>query len=91
MFRMENKASVIHIYLCGMLNRRWGNRIYHINEVKSVIKFYVKLPKHLQNQIINEMIEYNLLKRIDRDNFCLVMDNINIRKPLCDCYGDPLW
>lgn len=64
---MNAKISVIHIYLCGMLYKRLGNRVYHISEIKPIIKFHVRMPKHLQHQILREMIEFNLLKKIDRE------------------------
>jgi hypothetical protein len=84
------KISIVHIYLYGMIKRKvGGGNIIQIGEIHPVIKWCVRLPRKYQAEIIKELVEAGLLKKIGRDNYeilpCLH------RKPPIDSLGEPLW
>lgn len=86
---MKNKYSIIHVYLYGMLKREinGGNRI-HISKVHPIIRWAIRVPKKYQIEILNELVECKLLKKIDRDNYEILYVKV---KPPIDSLGDPLW
>jgi len=85
--------SIIHLYIYGQLKRemdksRIGNCI-HISKVYPIVKWFVRLPKRYHIEIIDELVEYKLLKRLNRDNFELLPPSNSIC--LQDSLGNPLW
>lgn len=81
--------SVVHLYLYGMLKREvGGGNLIHISKIHPVIKWAIRLPRKYQIEIIREMVQCGLLKKLGRDNY----EIITLRcKPLCDSLGEPLW
>jgi len=84
------KYSVIHIYLYGLFKReiRGGNLI-HISKMHPIIKWVIRLPRKYQRDIIAELVEVGLIKKIDRDNYEIV--TCKIKRPPVDSRGEPLW
>ena len=81
--------SVIHLYLYGMLKREIRNgNIIHISQINPVIKWAIRVPRKYQIQVIKEMVECGLMKKVGRDNYELITIKA---KPLCDSLGEPLW
>ena len=73
-----------------MLKRAVGNgNIIHIKQIHPVLKWIIRLPRQYQYDILKEMIELGLLKRLNRDEFELV--SIRIKKAPIDYHGEPLW
>jgi len=82
-----NKCSLIHIYIYGMLKRKGGN-IIRIREIMPIVKWCVRMPQKYRRDIIKEMCDYGLLKKLSRDNYEL----LRIRnKVMTDSLGHPLW
>ena len=83
------KSSIIHLYLYGRIKREVnGATTIHISRIHPIIKWVIRLPKKYHTDIVKELIDCGLLKKLDRDNYMIV--DIN-RAPLCDSLGDPLW
>ena len=84
------KQSVIHIYLYGLLKReaRGGNFI-HISKIHPIVKWAIRLPRKYQREIINELVQCDLLRKKDRDNYELI--TCKIKNPPSDSLGNPLW
>ena len=84
-----NKCSLIHIYIYGMLKRKVkGGNIIKISEIMPIIKWCVRMPNRYRRDIIKEMCEFGLLKKLSRDNY----EILNVRnKPMIDSLGHPLW
>jgi hypothetical protein len=88
------RCSIIHVYLYGILKREikginGGGNIIHIKQINPIIKWYVRLPRKYQYDVIREMLDLGLLKRLGRDNFELV--SVSKYKPPIDSLGEPLW
>ena len=84
------KCSIIHLYLYGMLKREvGGGNIIHISKIHPIIKWSIRIPRKYQREIIKEMIDYGLLKKIGRDNYEII--TVKIKTPPCDSLGEPLW
>ena len=84
------KASIIHIYLYGMIKREAnGGNIIHISKIHPVIKWAIRLPRKYQIEVIKELVDCGYLKKIGRDNYEIL--TVNIKNPPCDSLGDPLW
>lgn len=82
--------SVIHSYLYGMLKRESkGSITIHISQIHPIVKWYIRMPKKIQVETIQELVECGYLKKISRDNYELI--NIENKKALCDSLGEPLW
>jgi len=82
-------TSLIHIYIYGMLKRRvGGGNIIKIGEIMPIIKWCIRMPNRYRREIIREMCEHKLLKKLSRDNYEL----LRIRnKPMIDSLGCSLW
>jgi len=84
------KQSVIHLYLYGLLKREVkGGNFIHISKIHPIIKWAIRVPRKYQREVITELIECELLKKIDRDNFELT--SCKSIKPPQDSLGTPLW
>ena len=83
------KESVLHLYLYGLFKREigGGNRI-HISQIHPIVKWAIRVPRKIQKDFIDELVEVGLLTKVGRDTFELVTIK---RKPLCDSLGNPLW
>jgi len=83
------KNSVVHLYLYGLLKREaCGGNIIHISKINPIVKHTNRIPRKYQVEIVKEMVDAGLLKRLDRDNYEIVTCHI---KPLYDSLGDPLF
>jgi len=84
------KSSIIHIYLYGLLKREvnGGNRI-HISKIHPIIKWSIRVPRKYQFEVIKELVELGLLKKLDRDNY--EIQSVQIKNPPIDSLGEPLW
>lgn len=81
--------SVIHLYLYGMFKREINNgNIIHISKMNPVIKWAIRVPRKYQIEIIKEMVDCGLLKKLSRDNYELITTRT---KTLYDSLGEPLW
>jgi len=70
-----------------MLKRKGGN-IIRIREIMPIVKWCVRMPQKYRRDIIKEMCDYGLLKKLSRDNYEL----LRIRnKVMTDSLGHPLW
>lgn len=86
----KSNCSIIHIYLCGMLKRKIGDgTIIATNEIHPILKWHIRMPRKYQKNIIKELCELGLLKRLSREHFEIVEEAI--KKPLYDSLGEPLW
>lgn len=84
------KTSIIHIYLYGMLKREVnGGNLIHISKIHPIIKWAVRLPRKYQFEVIKELVEFGLLKKIGRDNYEIL--TVRIKTPPIDSLGNPLW
>jgi len=84
------KPSIIHAYLYGMLRREvGGGKIIRISQINPIVKWVIRVPRKYQYEVINEMIKYNYLKKLDRDTYEL--SEIKVKIPLYDSLGEPLW
>ena len=82
-------ASLIHIYIYGMLKRKVnGGNIIRIREIMPIVKWCIRIPNKYRRDIIKEMCDYGLLKKLSRDNY----EILTIRKKaMTDSLGHPLW
>lgn len=81
--------SIVHIYLYGMLKREAnGSTIIHISRIHPIVKWAIRLPKKYQTEIVKELCDCGLLRKLDRDNYELL--SCNRRAPV-DSLGNPLW
>lgn len=81
--------SIIHFYLYGMLKRKMrGGNIIHISQINPIIRWTIRIPKKYMLDIIDELIECNLIKKLKKDNYEIITIN---RNPLRDSLGEPLW
>ena len=81
--------SLIHIYIYGMLKRKAkGCSVISIGEIMPIVKWCVRIPNRYRRDIINELCEYGLLKKLNRDSY----EFLKIKnKPMIDSLGHPLW
>lgn len=87
---MIKHISIVHIYIYGLIKREVGEgNIIHISKVHPIIRWHIRLPRKYQMDVLEEMVELGLLKKINRDKFEIM--NIHKRVPPTDCMGDPLW
>jgi len=83
------KNSRTHIQLYGLIRRDAnGSRIVHISKIHPIIKSTVRIPRKYQKEIIDELVEAGLLRKIDRDNYEILSTTI---KPPLDSLGEYLW
>jgi hypothetical protein len=82
------KTPIVYIYLYGMIKRKINGNVVKIKEIKSIISWWVRLPKSYLNIILKEMEFYNLLKRLGRDNYEILCSE---QAPPLDSLGEPLW
>lgn len=86
---MKGKASIIHIYIYGMLKRKVrGGNIIRTGEMLPIIKWCVRMPQRYKRDILKELVDVGLLKKLSRDNYELLNTRI---KPMTDSLGDALW
>jgi hypothetical protein len=84
------KQSVVHIYLYGLIKREvQGGNLIHISKIHPIIKWVVRIPRKYQRDILSELVECGLLKKLDRDNYEIV--TCRIKNPPIDSLGNPLW
>lgn len=84
------KISIVHIYVCGMMKKKQKHReIIHISEIYPIVNFHIRIPRKYKKQFIKELVDYGLLKKLNRDNYQI--QNIHLKKSLCDSFGNPLW
>ena len=84
------KISIVHVYLYGMIKREVkGGNIIHISKIHPIINWFIRLPKKCQAEIIQELIDTGLLKKIGRDTY--EIQTIRIKRPPYDSLGEPLW
>lgn len=82
--------NIIHIYIYGVLKREFKDKVsITIQDIKKNLKWYIRIPKRYQDEVIKEMVELGLLIKINRDNYVLI-PNIKECAPI-DSYGTPLW
>ena len=87
---MIKNISIIHIYLYGLIKREaGGGNIIHISKVHPIIRWYIRIPRKYQMDILKEIVELGLLRRINSDK--LEIMNIYKRIPPTDYMGEPLW
>ena len=84
------KNSIIHVYLYGLLKREvnGGNQI-HISKIHPIVKWAIRVPRKYQFEVIKELVELRLLKKLDRDNYEIL--TVRIKHAPLDSLGDPLW
>ena len=83
------RTSIVHVYLYGLIKREVnGKNSIHISRIHPIIKLAIRLPRKYQTEIIKELVELELLKKIDRDNYELIG---RIKNPPYDSLGEPLW
>lgn len=83
------KYSIVHIYLYGLLKREvCGGNLIHISKIHPIVKWVIRLPRKYQRDIIHELVDCGLLKKIDRDNYEII--TCRLRAPV-DSLGSPLW
>jgi hypothetical protein len=72
-----------------MFKREINNgNIIHISKMNPVIKWAIRVPRKYQIEIIKEMVDCGLLKKLSRDNYELITTRT---KTLYDSLGEPLW
>jgi len=86
------------IYLCiyGRIMKRETNGascIIHISKITPIIKETARIPRRYHLDVLKELVEYGLLRKINRDNYmvlppCEVLPNT---EPLYDSLGEPFW
>jgi len=77
-----------HNYIYGLIRRESNGGFIHISQIHPVIKWYIRLPKKYQHDFIQELITFELLKKVGRDNFEVLPLN---HSPPIDSHGNPLW
>ena len=84
-----SETSLIHIYIYGMFKRKiGGGNIIKISEIMPIVKWCIRMPNRYRRDIIREMCDNGLLKKLSRDNY----EILRIRnKPMIDSLGHPLW
>ena len=83
------KNSKTHIIVYGLIRRdAGGSRIIHISKIHPIIKSTVRIPRKYQKEIIDELVESGLLRKIDRDNYEILSTTID---PPFDSLGERLW
>ena len=72
-----------------MLKRRVkGGNIIRVREIMPIIKWCVRMPHKYRRNILKELIEAGLIKKLSRDNYELLKTR---KKPMTDSLGDALW
>lgn len=79
-----------HRYAYGAFKQavKNGNQI-HISQIHPIVKWHFRVPRKSQMNFIQEMIEFGLIKRVDRDNYEIITCP-NLEK-VYDSNGDPLF
>jgi len=82
-------TSLIHIYIYGMLKRKVrGGNIIRVGEIMPIIKWCIRMPHKYRRDILKELCDARLLKKLNRDNYEILRTN---KKPMTDSLGDALW
>lgn len=83
------RYPIVYRYVYGLLKREVGNgNLIHISKIHSIVKWVIRFPRRYQREVIADLIDCGLLKRLDRDNYEILTCRI---KPPCDSLGDPLF
>jgi len=65
-----------------------GGNIIHISKIHPIIRWAIRVPRKYQTEIIKELTNLSLLKKIDRDNYEIL--SCRYKSPI-DSLGEPLW
>ena len=85
----EKNISIIHIYIYGMLKRKVkGGNIIQSSQILPIIKWCIRMPHKYRHDILKELCDIGLLKKLNRDNYELLRTN---KTSMTDSLGDNLW
>jgi len=65
-----------------------GGNIIHISKIHPIIRWAIRVPRKYQTEIIKELTNLHLLRKIDRDNYEIL--SCRHESPI-DSLGEPLW
>jgi hypothetical protein len=85
------KPPLPYRYVYCMLKKELkGSNIIHISKIYPIVRWWIRLPRKYNLEIIKEMEEYGLLRKINRDEYeILPISKSQIH--LTNYLGDPLW
>lgn len=86
---MLSKRPILHLYLYGLLKKEYGEIIISRMQIRGKIGSMTRIPSKYRYRIIQEMVAFGLLKKLNRDSYILIPEVSN-KSPI-DSLDNPLW
>lgn len=83
------KIPITYLIIYGEIRKKGnGSKVVSIDDIKPIVRWRIRIPKKYQFCVVEELIDYGLLKKLGRDNYEILPC---YRKAPIDSLGEPFW
>jgi len=84
---MKLKVCILYLSLHNHLKKSFGvNRIVTRKEIYCALGRHFLVPKNTRDLVINELINFSLIKKLDRDNLQIIDYELDIEQDASQLY-----